>query len=127
MGFKASKTLSGIETKTSAAPSYRYHASKPLKPFQGLKLQSDNYDYGYKDASKPLKPFQGLKQKKEGGSFQLLGFGFKASKTLSGIETGLSCASFDYFWCFKASKTLSGIETIEYSSSSYFPISLQSL
>ena len=61
-------------------------------------------------ASKPLKPFQGLKQSRH-APFCNLFWCFKASKTLSGIETIhrnlMKCKDS----CFKASKTLSGIET----------------
>ena len=89
-------------------------ASKPLKPFQGLKRiltqKIDRYGYpcGFKasktlsgietwvvgvfrlspmpDASKPLKPFQGLKLR-TWQTTVLAKPSFKASKTLSGIET----------------------------------------
>ncbi len=63
--FKASKTLSGIETRISTNLNLsQYLASKPLKPFQGLK-----------QIFSPL--------------FLVLAIAasFKASKTLSGIET----------------------------------------
>ncbi len=60
--FKASKTLSGIETENQWTWVKAVQASKPLKPFQGLKL---------------------------GIVVTVLAIvrGFKASKTLSGIET----------------------------------------
>ena len=64
--FKASKTLSGIETCVAAC--------KPCK---------------YKEASKPLKPFQGLKQSNYTLTLFLEQRSFKASKTLSGIETAI--------------------------------------
>ncbi len=38
LGFKASKTLSGIETEGFVGAGGDWWASKPLKPFQGLKL-----------------------------------------------------------------------------------------
>ena len=61
--FKASKTLSGIETRLAYAIGEGITASKPLKPFQGLKPDS----FGVAIAQGAI--------------------GFKASKTLSGIET----------------------------------------
>ena len=110
--FKASKTLSGIETYPDV-PSIGClpKPSKPLKPFQGLKLQSAKRSQkgtqcfkasktlsGIETfgtlaitslikgiASKPLKPFQGLKHQLS--KLPKTCLGFKASKTLSGIET----------------------------------------
>ncbi len=61
-------------------------------------------------ASKPLKPFQGLKLFCV-GNIGLEPRRFKASKTLSGIETALQFLLMIYPASFKASKTLSGIET----------------
>ena len=61
-GFKASKTLSGIETLQTCLSYMIAAASKPLKPFQGLKLILLPRIFRPKRC-------------------------FKASKTLSGIET----------------------------------------
>ena len=63
-------------------------ASKPLKPFQGLKHSgyAINRLLQFVRASKPLKPFQGLKQTAIHKNNSPI-FRFKASKTLSGIET----------------------------------------
>ena len=71
-------------------------------------------------ASKPLKPFQGLKHSIRAGiNARIAEAGFKASKTLSGIET----TNQKYFVIlakgFKASKTLSGIETALYSANRF--------
>ncbi len=90
--FKASKTLSGIETYQNDV--------QPVKRSLG--------------ASKPLKPFQGLKQKESYSDLGLSITGFKASKTLSGIETNWLCWGATKDYSFKASKTLSGIETVAY-------------
>ena len=84
--FKASKTLSGIETRYQASYLYQLaEASKPLKPFQGLKQFSRDFNGSFGMASKPLKPFQGLKP--ASSPFSNCSLCFKASKTLSGIET----------------------------------------
>ena len=85
-----------------AAPS---SASKPLKPFQGLKrIWYYFYSRPTCDASKPLKPFQGLKLATKGlKPTQLICF--KASKTLSGIET-LGFCLHQYYWLCIASKPL---------------------
>ena len=62
-------------------------ASKPLKPFQGLKRHLIiAVASQMMVASKPLKPFQGLKQLADNAGWYLR-CSFKASKTLSGIET----------------------------------------
>ena len=61
--FKASKTLSGIETKNANRTLIISPASKPLKPFQGLKHQCLPRQPNRIYASKPLKPFQGLKHR----------------------------------------------------------------
>ncbi len=77
-------------------------------------------------ASKPLKPFQGLKlflaprQDKYAKSF-------KASKTLSGIETKAEEEAFTLKQRFKASKTLSGIETRSWQIQAWAKLQLQSL
>ena len=59
--YKASETLLGIETEKLADPEGEDNATKPLKPFQGLK-QAQMDAPQVQDATKPLKPFQGLKQ-----------------------------------------------------------------
>ena len=64
-------------------------ASKPLKPFQGLKRSWGLSATISRVASKPLKPFQGLKQNAEQLKIAYWSC-FKASKTLSGIETLLT-------------------------------------
>ena len=61
ISFKASKTLSGIETLRSLRVKLILNASKPLKPFQGLKQEYPVSRFWGSNASKPLKPFQGLK------------------------------------------------------------------
>ena len=61
-------------------------------------------------ASKPLKPFQGLKLHLP-TPMQAIVCSFKASKTLSGIETVDRGLGIPVPRSFKASKTLSGIET----------------
>ena len=87
--FKASETLLGIETvKLQSQLKYLMQclgASKPLKPFQGLKLIHISISELSNNASKPLKPFQGLKHTRCRYFHTLLGF--KASETLLGIET----------------------------------------
>ncbi len=88
--FKASKTLSGIETNFTQGTILTSVASKPLKPFQGLKQQV---------AARVFMPLRSPR--------------FKASKTLSGIETGLGKIVVGSEEGFKASKTLSGIETYQ--------------
>jgi len=66
-------------------------ASKPLKPFQGLKRDLIR-SHAPLIASKPLKPFQGLKHWAR-RCLNRLASCFKASKTLSGIETRCQIAT----------------------------------
>ena len=113
--FKASKTLSGIETACCGKWHGYFGASKPLKPFQGLKQDIAEYskktgNSGFK-ASKTLSGIETLNQAIAAREVK----GFKASKTLSGIETYFVTDMGKRTVGFKASKTLSGIETFWHS------------
>ena len=90
VGFKASKTLSGIETALQSAIQANAGSFKASKTLSGIETASTpTVNIGTApNASKPLKPFQGLKLA-SGAASLVLGamICFKASKTLSGIET----------------------------------------
>ena len=62
---KKPKTLSGIETNTSAADFRGEMAGKNLKPYQGLKPHHRRQRELSSFAGKNLKPYQGLKQRIE--------------------------------------------------------------
>ncbi len=109
---KPLKPFQGLKRNRSQHIDGSQFASKPLKPFQGLKLIGGYYQSPPTgcSASKPLKPFQGLKLALR-ACRALRYSSFKASKTLSGIETNDFRSKVLDAESFKASKTLSGIET----------------
>ena len=87
-----------------------FKASKPLKPFQGLKHLDMIISLGCRVCFKASKTLSGIETclRIDNG---LTRWSFKASKTLSGIETLILLRSISKIGSFKASKTLSGIET----------------
>ncbi len=87
-------------------------ASKPLKPFQGLKLLITKLTHRVNtaSASKPLKPFQGLKPIVK----QPISLSIIASKPLKPFQGLKPCSrnrTRNSQGRFKASETLLGIET----------------
>ena len=87
-------------------------ATKPLKPFQGLKpliAQYGSSDYSYKTSETLL----GI----ETTGFAAVGFlaaSYKTSETLLGIETKVIINQAAYSSCYKTSETLLGIETLNF-------------
>ena len=108
---KTSETLLGIEKSWSdvTAVGNARQATKPLKPFQGLKMsKEENELYSY-EATKPLKPFQGLKSLAlcVADSFFTR---HKTSETLLGIEKQQQLKQRQLADSHKTSETLLGIE-----------------
>ena|GEM_PF-2905452 len=87
MGWlKALKTLSGIEILPTL-PKYFVKRLKALKTLSGIEITSGKMSSNLKLAkgSKPLKPYQGLKLKEEFDVGSVVA-GLKAFKALPGIE-----------------------------------------
>ena len=62
LSFKASKTISGIETSKTSDMKYYNPGFKASKTLSGIETDAINLIKDVMDASKPLKPFQGLKR-----------------------------------------------------------------
>ena len=64
LASKPLKPFQGLKPGAEALrPILASKASKPLKPFQGLKPSVSFISHSPVSASKPLKPFQGLKRR----------------------------------------------------------------